>query len=124
MSADYDVRLAGTLTATISSGSAVSGAVNLSKYRVAAIVMPSGWDTAAITFLASSSPGGPFAPVYDDAGNEVSIPSAAAVAGRVIVDAGVLRKLEALSYVQLRSGTAGTPVNQTASRVIQLLVKS
>jgi hypothetical protein len=124
MSADYDVRLADTLTATIPSGNAVSGAVNLSKYRVAAIVMPSVWDTAAITFLASPSPGGPFAPVYDDAGTEVSIPSTAAVAGRVIVDAGVLRKLEALSYVQLRSGTAGTPVNQTASRVIQLLVKS
>ena len=117
-------RLSTQQVATILNGASQSGTIDLRDYAIAAIVMPAGWDAAAITFLASATAGGTFAAVYDDAGTEVSITSVNAVAGRVIVNKTILEQLAGLRFVKIRSGVAATPVNQTADRSITVMLKS
>lgn len=124
MSATYATRLGSVLAATISSGGTVSTTIDMSRYVLAAIVMPSAWTTAAITFLAAARKGDTFVPVYDDAGTEVTIPSTVALPDRIIVNKAVLEQLAGLTYLRLRSGTNASPVSQAADRTIYLLVKS
>lgn len=117
-------RLSSHAVATIANGASQSDVIDLREYAIAAISMPAGWTTAALTFLASSTAAGTFLPVYDDAGTEVSIASANVVQDRVIVNKAVLEQLAGLRYIKLRSGVAATPVNQGADRAITVVMKS
>jgi len=82
--------------------------------------MPAAWTSAVITFLASDSPNGTFSKVMSQNGTELS----------VTVAANGAYALETLSpqlgiarYIKLRSGTAGSPVNQSAERTIKVLMR-
>lgn len=109
-----------TITATIAISTSLSAVVDLEGYHYLAIQMPAEWTTADLTFQASSTSGGTFADVYDDAGLEIS---AKAAASRVIgIDLAVV-KLAALRYLKIRSGTTATPVNQAAERTLTLILK-
>jgi hypothetical protein len=115
-------RLPGKLTATIANGTALSGVINLAGAVLVTIQMPSAWTAAALTFQGSHD-GLTFGDVYDDAGTELSVSSAAAAVNRVIIASTILDKLAGLTYLKIRSGTTGTPVNQGADRVITLVTK-
>lgn len=107
-------------TVTIPAGESVSDAVDVFSYRCIAIIMPSSWTAANLTFKVSSTLTGTYNDLYDDAGTELT---ALAAASRVIsIDAGS-GVMGPVRYLQIRSGTSGTPVVQTAARTLTLLLK-
>ena len=122
-----DAQLTGrnvVLTATIANGQSLSGEIDLAGYQMLAIRIPAAWDTANITFLgarATTANGGTYVPVYDDAGLEVTV-TVGGADRMITLDINAL-KLASLQYIKLRSGTSGTPVNQTADRTLYLIGK-
>ncbi len=107
---------------TIAAGSSLSSSARVDEGTVVAIVMPSAWDAANITFQASQD-GTNWLNVHNEAGDEVT---ATAAAGRYIVlmaDAADQVVLSSMRYLRLRSGTSALPVNQTAERVITLVIR-
>ena len=79
------------------------------------IGMPAGWDAAALTFRAALTEDAALLNVFDTSGSEMTFQAAAS---RFI--AVEPRMLAGIEYIQVRSGTSGTPVNQTADRDITL----
>ena len=106
-------------TATIASGASLSGAVALPIGHVlAAIVMPATWTAAGIT-LQGSADNVTFQNVYVAAGTEHALTVAAATT--VALDPVLY---QAFPFLKIRSGTAGSPVNQTAARTITLISRA
>ena len=103
-------------TATIASSASLSGAVQARGLVLTAIAMPDGWDAASITFQSSSDSGTTWVDLYDETG-EVEVSTTGA--DRVI--ALNQTPFLGLEYLKVRSGTTGTPVNQTAERAITLI---
>jgi hypothetical protein len=101
----------------IGSGQALSGEADLEGRVLVGVVIPAAWSAANLTFQGAAAPGGTFQDVYDDAGTEYVVTAAAS---RHIA----VQVLEALQYVKVRSGTAGTPVNQVAERTVTLITKA
>jgi hypothetical protein len=107
------------LTATIAESASLSDAVYLGEsLSPFAIKMPAAWDAAAIT-LQTSLDGSAWSNVYIAGGTEYSVTVAAA--NWVMLDPTYLKGLG--SYIKVRSGTAGSPVNQTAARSIGVYVQ-
>ncbi len=92
-----------------------SRAVDLGDCSALLLVMPAVWDTADIT-LQYSADGTTFGNVYDKAGNEYTIKAAADEV--VILD---LADMLGLGLFKVRSGTAGTPVAQTAGATLKFI---
>lgn len=101
---------------TISSGTAVSPAVGLGAGTLVGIAMPGGWDTAGLTFQASPD-GATFLNVQ---GASAELTYAAAAGEWIAVDPALWR---GINEMKIRSGTGSVPVNQTADRIITLIVK-
>lgn len=110
----------GSQTVTILSGASLSGAIDLQGARLFAILMPSGWTAAGLTFQAGVSLSGTFYNLFDSDGSEVAVASAAAVADQYIQLTNPARWL-GIRYLKVRSGTAGAAVNQGADRTISLI---
>lgn len=109
-----------TKTATIASGAALSGEIDLEGYLQGAIITPSTWTAAAITFVAASVSGGTFVPVRDSYGNEVSIPTVATgAANSYAVPAEVMTH----NVMKIQSGVTGATVNQAAARTLSVVLK-
>lgn len=108
------------LETTIASGASESDTVDLESMLLVGLVMPAAWTAADITFLTAMHNYGPYYPVYDDEGNEVTI---LVDAGRAVGIDKAAVKLAAFRYIKLRSGTVGTPVAQGAARVIGIAIK-
>lgn len=107
-----------TVTATIAAGSSLSGNVTLPLgYYLAALVMPSAWTAADLTFQVSAD-NATYADYYDNAGVEVTVPADASRA--IMLDSDTWR---AVRFLRLRSGTSSTPVTQTSSRTITLICR-
>jgi hypothetical protein len=101
---------------TIANAQALSSIIVCKGLKLAGILMPAAWDAAAITLQASMD-GSTFLDVNDKAGAEVSITTAA---GKCItLDPA---PLQAFCFLRIRSGTGATPVNQTAQRVVTLIL--
>lgn len=108
-----------TITATIGSAGSVSTAVDLLGGRLVALTIGgTAWTTANITFQASAD-GTNYADLYDDAGNEVTVTADASQ----FLAMDSTENFLGVRYLKLRSGTSGTPVNQTAQRTITLVVR-
>ena len=107
------------LSTTIPTGTALSDAIDLRRWKNMVIHMPAGWDTASIGFQVSDSKAGTFQPLLDDAGTRIEI-TGVAVDQSYVVPAGV----GGARFVKLWSQTAGVDVNQTADRDIKVDVKS
>lgn len=98
-------------TVTIDTGATgLSSAIDLSFLTPVAIQGSTDWDTADLTFQCSYD-NVTFCNMYDDSGNEytVSVPT---------TDGGDWLSLDpadfvGINYIKLRSGTSGTPVQQT-----------
>ncbi len=110
---DRDVFLA---TVTIPASGSLSEALALRGMALVHIQMPGAWDAAALTF--STSADGTTYGSLKKGGTEYSITVAASDAQIIPRDdfAGV-------RFLKVRSGTAGTPVNQTAARTITLVLR-
>lgn len=110
-----------TKRAIIPNGQSLSNIIDLENYTRLAIYMPTAWTAATITLLAAPTMEGPFQAVFDEANTEVSI----TVAASRVHGLGTAQtdRLGALRFIQLRSGTSGTPVAQAAERTIMLIAK-
>jgi hypothetical protein len=107
---------------TIANGASVSDGLDMTPYLFVALMLPGAWTAAALTFDHSID-GATWQPLYDDAGNEITIASAAVVAGRTvaIASAGPSNAFRPLRWIRLVSGTHATPVNQGAARDITVV---
>lgn len=112
-----------------------SAAIPLSQWDVVGVIVPVGWTTANITFLAAdprTSSGNPgvtgrlpanttFASVYSDAGTEVVLTVPAALPAFIsVVRADTM---SGVNYIKLRSGTTAVPVNQTSTKTLTLICR-
>jgi hypothetical protein len=105
------------VSATIADEAALSGVVKMGSK--AGAISVDGWDAAAITFEGSlDGAAGTFRDVYDKAGVEVTMTSFADAGGRI---AALPTELDGIPYLKIRSGTSGTPVNQTTAAVAILI---
>lgn len=102
----------------IPANAALSDAIDLDGVTLVGIQMPSAWDAANLTFQVSVD-GSTFANLYDQAGSEVTVNASA---GRYIVVDHLT--FLGIRYLKVRSGTSAAPVNQTASRVLTVVVRS
>jgi hypothetical protein len=107
-------QLVARLPVNILINTAVSTAVQIYGGLPAVIEMPAAWDAANLTFQTSGD-GVNYFNVYDEFGAEVTV--TAAVSRRIRLDPV---QWSGIQYVKVRSGTSGTPVNQTAARVLYL----
>jgi hypothetical protein len=113
MSDDYTL----TPPVTIALNGSLSGAVRLAGMLLVGLVMPAAWDAANLTFQGSID-NVTFNNVYDDAGTEKT--AVAAASRHLLIVAADFAGIE---WLKVRSGTAGTPVVQTAARTITLVVR-
>ena len=105
------------VTTTIANGASESSAIDLDGHWLGAVSLPAAWTAADLTVLASPDGGSTWLPVYDAAGNEVTIQ---ADTERWV--AVTRESTEAYRRIKLRSGNAATPVNQGAARTIHLAI--
>ena len=110
----------GVVTATIdiTSDDEVTPAISLLGLTPVAIIMPAGWDAAALTFQAADTDGN-FLDMYDDDGVEVSVDADADRHIRLVPSEWVNIK-----QLIIRSGTTGTPVSQSADRTFTILTRN
>ncbi len=106
-----------TTTVTIASGQSLGSAVDLAHAALIRIQMSTAWTTANLT-LQTSTDGLIYQDAYDSYGVEYTI---VAVAAHNII----LPPLDfiGMRYLKLRSGTAGSPVVQTADRTLTLVIR-
>lgn len=108
---------------TIANGASLSDAVACNSRSLVGIIMPAAWTAAGLTFQAGgfTAPGlsvGSFANIHNSAGELA-----------YTVDASLYIAVDTLDFlgaqqVKVRSGTAGTPVNQGAARELYLVFRA
>jgi len=108
------------IEATIAINKSITGEINIAGYRYIAIIMPDAWTTADLTFTAAELSGATFKDLYGGDGVEVLIYAGTA---RVISIDIADSALAPLPHIKIRSGTTGTPVNQSAERTLKILLQ-
>jgi hypothetical protein len=104
-----------TIDFTIASGEALSAARHINNRIPCGIFMSAGW-TAAVITLQTSLDNSTFYNIHEFDGSELTL----TVAAGLYVPLDTSRLLGIGRYLRIRSGTAGTPVNQGAERVVSL----
>jgi len=104
--------------ATIAIGTALASGVLIGDKVLCAILMPAGWDAAGLSFQASDDDGVTWNDMYDDAGLEVKLSPATPAAKRLSLDPSLFA---GVTWIKVRSGLTGAPVNQTAARALTLV---
>ena len=102
-------------SALIANGTSLSNAIDVGGRTLSIIALPAAWTAAALTFEASFD-GVNYFTLLDQTGTEVNL----------TVDANYFLHLTLASwlgirFLKVRSGTAGSPVNQGADRIINLM---
>ena len=108
------------LTATILDTESLSDAVELNGHSVLRIAMPAGWDTADLTFQVSDDGGATFRNVYWDWGAEMVVDAAAST----VVELSPFVRLSHVDQIKVRSGTSGSPVVQSGTVLVLLVVST
>jgi hypothetical protein len=104
------------IPATIASGQALSAPVNLGAKTLVGIAMPISWDTANLSFQVSVDGGTTWLEFSDG-----SLVSRTVAAGQFLsLDPSLFAGVNA---IKVRSGSAASPLNQSADRVLGLAVK-
>ena len=110
-----------TITTTIASGASLSSEISLDSWTLDAIIMPSAWTTASLTFQAAEASGGTYVNLFDDGGNETTV--AAAVDRYIALTVADKEAVDSTRWLKIRSGTSSTAVNQGAERTIRLVLR-
>lgn len=110
------------LEATITAGSADSAPVNVHGLQLLDILSPTAWDAANLSFFGSFD-GSNFFILNASSGTPIQI--ATLTASRIYrLDAAGLGVLPmGITRLRLRSGAPGSPVNQTANRLIRIAAR-
>lgn len=105
-----------TITVNLPAGATgLSEVVNLSGLLLARIDMPATWQAANLTFQVAND-GATFGNVHKD-GIEYTVIAAQALRLMIPASDGVALQ----GSLKIRSGTSGSPVNQTTDRVLTLI---
>lgn len=107
-----------TGTVTILNGASLSDAINLENRTLVAIIMPSTWTAAALTFQFSLD-GVNYFNAYSLTA-ELTATTTPAIANSFINIARTAT-YDSARYLKIRSGTAAAPVNQAADRVLTVV---
>jgi hypothetical protein len=102
---------------TITSGTALSPAVPLGEFVLTGIAMPAAWDAAALSFQVSADGGQTYGEMQTTA---AAVSYLAAANQFIAIDPAIWR---GINMIKVRSGSSGTPVNQTADRVLTLVTR-
>jgi len=102
---------------TIPNGDSISSEIGIDGISMGIVIMPVGWTAAGITLQVGEWSNGSFFNLYDENGSEVVLTVAA---GRAVP---LPPEVVAASFIKIRSGTAGTPVNQAAQRTGHIVAK-
>ena len=105
-----------TRIVTIANGASLSDAIDLGGRKLVAIDMPAAWTAASLTFQASAD-GTTYDNLYDGATER------AVVVGASYYSALNIGDWVGVKFLKVRSGTAGSPVNQAAARTITLVLQ-
>jgi hypothetical protein len=109
------------VTATIAAGDAtgLSNAIDIGAAKYLGMIMPAAWTAAVLTFQSCDTLAGTYQNVYDASG-EVSMAVSVSVNRTLNV---AMWSLAPWRFLKLRSGTSATPVTQSSSRVITIVMK-
>ena len=110
------------LDVEIAINTAVSGTISLGVglRTLLGVLMPAGWTAASMTFAVSVDDS-TYVPLhYRGEEYEITAAGGAAAGLAVTIDPAAIA---GWPYVRIRSGTAGTPVNQLAKRSFQVLTR-
>lgn len=105
-----------TFTVTIANGASLSDAVQTGGMVPLGIILPASWTTAGLSFAVSVDDTNYFA--LQSMTGEVT--ASAAASQYIALDPNIFIGINSL---KVRSGTAGTPVNQAADRIITVVAK-
>jgi hypothetical protein len=101
----------------IASGAALSGAIAIGPYTLVGIQMPAAWVAAGLSFQVSQDGGTTFRELQ----STTSPVAITAAAGQFIaIDPATWL---GITYLKVRSGTSGSPVNQTNGAAITLVTR-
>ena len=107
--------------AAIAAGQSLSGPVALGALTLVGISMPAVWTAAGLTFQVSPDGGVTWQELFDGAGNEVKVVGAA---GQFLMLPALPPYVwRGLNMLQLRSGTAVSPVNQVAQAIVNVVTR-
>lgn len=108
--------LRGTYSASVSTSTdGLSGVVDLGGHHLTAIQMSTAWTDASLTFRGSVTSTDAMRDVYGSTGSELSYSTSA---NRILTFPH--DELAGVRFLQIRSGSAATPVAQAAERTIVL----
>jgi len=109
-----------TFDAVIANGASLSGVVDLNGHTLVGILMPGTWTTAVLTFQAGEPVAASYtlANVYDQFGTEKTVQAAAS--RFIALDPS---EWAAVRWLKVRSGTAGSAVNQGGARTVVLVAR-
>jgi len=102
-------------TLTIASGESLSQTVDLGNLTITGFENTGAWTTANLTFKTSQVAGSSVSDAIDQFGNEITVSMGSA---RSVSVSPTL--FPSVRFIQLRSGTSATPVNQGGTRTIIL----
>jgi hypothetical protein len=102
---------------TISSGSSLSAPVPLGEFVLTGIAMPAAWDAAGLTFQVSADGGTTWGEMQS---TSAAVSYTAAAGQYIAIDPTFWR---GINMIKVRSGTSGSPVNQTADRILTLVTR-
>lgn len=101
--------------------------LDLKESQILGVFIPSNWTAAGISFQTSPDSGQNLPNVFDAGGNEYVLSASASTYVSLghgpAWDSPLGCPLNGLRYLRPRSGTAGTPVNQTTESRLTFLVK-
>lgn len=109
-----------TKTATIADEASLSDEIVIEGYRLAWINVPSGWIAADITFQGKLTNDGTLANIYEDS-SDTEVTVQAAESRLIALATDKLATFKGLYSIKVRSGTAGSAVNQTAGPMLLTL---
>ena len=107
-----------TGTVTILNGASLSDSISLVNRHLIAIIMPSGWTAAALTFQFSTD-NITFYNAFSLTANLTANTTAAAA--DQIINISSTDSFHGARYLKIRSGTSGSPVLQGADRVLTVV---
>lgn len=108
-------------TTHIALGQSNTPVVDLHNRTLLGIIMPAGWDAAALNLEVSVDASTWVTHVYDLAGVALGSWASFTLGGAYALDPLSMLPYQ---YIRLRSGTAASPVNQTAQRNFTLVTRS
>jgi hypothetical protein len=104
---------------TIASGASLSTAIAIgANYFPCVLLMPAAWTAADITFQLSLD-NSTFYNVYNADGTEYTLTAPVSSSAILLPPAD----FSGAKYLKIRSGTAGSPVNQSGAKSLSILVK-